>query len=97
MEKEIFVFSSEELVSLKLVLPREQAGDFIVAFGEAFATNNGKDVRKVDNYFSAQEDWHIRVSFYEGQKDRFYAFIRKFSEEKNCHLVASACKPRHRE
>ncbi|MDA2936230.1 hypothetical protein MYX06_03365 [Patescibacteria group bacterium AH-259-L05] len=85
MKDGILIYLNNELISLEVVVPMEHVGDFIVKFGEEFAyedTEIGKMAKKVDEYFSHPNGWHVIVSVDKEQKDKLYAFIRNFSKEK---------------
>lgn len=84
MKDGVFIYSSNELISLEVVVPVEHVGDFIVKFGEKFACDYmGTVAKEVDKYFSRPNGWHVIVSVDKEQKDGLYAFIRNFSKEKN--------------
>jgi len=83
---DVKIYMEDELISLVVLMPIEHTGDFIVKFAEEFAVDimdAGKEVKKVDDYYSHPSGWHIRVSVDKGQKERLYAFIRNFCKEKN--------------
>jgi hypothetical protein len=83
---DVIIYMEDELISLDVVVPIEHTGDFIVKFGEEFAVDimdADKEAKKVDDYYSHPNGWHIRVSVDREQKERLYAFIRNFCKEKN--------------
>jgi hypothetical protein len=83
---DVIIYMEDELISLDVVVPKEHTGDFMVKFGEEFAFDTmdaGKVAKKVDDYYSHPNGWHIRVCVDRKQKDRLYAFIRNFCKEKN--------------
>ncbi len=84
MKDRVFICSSNELVSLEVVVPMEYVGDFMVKFGEKFAYDYmNRTIKEVDKYFSRPNGWHVIVSVDKEQKNVLSAFIRNFSKEKN--------------
>ena len=85
-DHDVTIYMEQEYVSLQVVLPRRHVGDFIVQFGEHFATfshaSGEKTIKVVDDYYSHPSGWHIKVSVNTRQKDELYSFIRNFCQKK---------------
>ena len=87
MKNEVLIYLSRVLISLEVVVPKEHVGDFIVKFGEAFASRDemegGTFAKEVDRYFSHPNGWHVIVSVDMTLKAKLYKFIQDYSKEKN--------------
>ena len=73
-------------IKLDVVIPEKAAGDFMVEFGKAFATDDECSetgmIKPVDSYYNQGDDWHIQVSVWEGKENAFYNFLGHFCATK---------------
>ena len=60
--------------------------EFILAFGEEFTvedTHLGKAFKTIDDYYDHPNGWHIKLSVYEKDENRFYAFLEEFCKKRD--------------
>ncbi len=75
-------------IRLDIVIPAQHAFDFMQQFGTEFAVNdsseveNDKRIKAVDGYYDHPAGWHIQVSVWEKDENRFYGFLERFSQER---------------
>jgi hypothetical protein len=72
-------------IKLDVVIPKPYVWEFMEQFGNEFAVNcleGGKDIKSVDGYYDHPGGWHIQISVFENDEERFYDFLQKFCEEK---------------
>ena len=73
-------------IKLDVVIPKDFVWEFILAFGEEFAVQDshlGKVFKTIDGYYDHPNGWHIQLSVYENDEDRFYDFLKKFCEDRD--------------
>lgn len=74
-------------IKLDVVIPEKHAWNFMKEFGKAFAIKNdceGYMVDKpVDAYYTYPASFHIQVSVWENDEERFYDFLRAFCSARN--------------
>ena len=84
MEKVLSLYFRKELISLEVVVPIEHVGEFVVRFGERFSiddTGRGKVARKVTDYHSHQNGWHVIVIVEKEFEKELDEFLCEFAQE----------------
>ncbi len=75
-------------ISLDVVIPAKHAFAFMEQFGTEFAVNDSSEVegdrriKAVNGYHDHPAGWHIKVSVWENDENRFYNFLERFSQER---------------
>ena len=73
-------------IKLDVVIPKDFVWEFILAFGEEFTvedTHLGKAFKTIDDYYDHPNGWHIKLSVYEKDENRFYAFLEEFCKKRD--------------
>ncbi len=87
MENKAFICSQDKFLSVDLVLPEEQVGDFIIKFGIKFGhktmSRSGFTEKKVDDYYHHCDGWHVVMAVSEKQVPELSDFIKSFCAEKD--------------
>ena len=88
MEKEHDVFICFHDINLDVCLPKEQVFDFMEKFGVVFSrkfegsTKQVKTINYSSNFIDSKS-WHLKITIWENDENKFYDFLKSFCEEKN--------------
>lgn len=91
MEEKVLIYAARLKAQIEVVIPQDQAGDFIIKFGLAFGQKdmgpNGFNEEQIDGYFFYPNGWHVIVSVEKEKIEKFSDFMETFCREKGLMLT----------
>ena len=88
MSEDVIIYMRH--IKLDVVIPKPYVWEFMEQFGTEFAVaqslDGGNHLKAVDGYYEHPGGWHIQVSVWENDEERFYKFLNKFCKERKLSL-----------
>jgi len=92
--KEVIIYWKS--IQLTVIIPEELVWVFALAFGKEFACDDshcGWTPAKMDSYRYHPNGYHVKVSVWVPQEQKFYDFLEKFCKENNLPVRKKDLKP----
>ncbi|MFH1111829.1 MAG: hypothetical protein V1712_02030 [Patescibacteria group bacterium] len=69
-------------IQLEVIVPEVHVWKFIAAFGKTFTMHDSMEgtdqIKAVDHYYCHPNGWHITVTVFENDENKFYQFFHSF-------------------